>query len=483
MRLSRLLAILGAVVGAALSLAAVSVADDAPSKEIGFPREGFSLRVPDGWSIDQYAGPIVRLERGSARLDVTASPSEPDGAPTEAVPVPGAKAAFRGESKGDGTTRARLVAERPDGTWLLAAGNAPTDDAAGLIGLTALFGSLDLKPFPLPGIHADWNHGWSIVVPAGWALAPENGAPRFAAPNGEAVLAVDAWDDLPLARNHRGIQGIDQWVDFGVRSVLSERLDGKAIVEHDDPEVATIGVGEGVDARLAGFKIRTAEQKEKGENGFAFVLVTDRYRLLLLAQKEGSAASNAGYEALKTFEMDTLGASRNVKVPGGPVVAKTPEAGPAEGFETTDAPPVTFRVPKAWTKMPPKSSMRLAQWEVAGEAPGDIAVFWFHAGGGGGVSANLDRWKGQVSGGEATTQEIAVADGIRATVLDAKGSYDAGVMPGASEHVTIADARLLAAVIECPEGPLYVKAYGPRSVMDGVADDFLGWIKSFRAKS
>jgi hypothetical protein len=55
-------------------------------------------------------------------------------------------------------------------------------------------------------------------------------------------------------------------------------------------------------------------------------------------------------------------------------------------------------------------------------------------------------------------------------------------MPRSAKLTTIHAARLLAALLECPGGPLMVKAYGPRAAMDPAADDFLAWIRSFRKK-
>ena len=424
---------------------AARAGDDPEPREIGIPREGFSVKVPAGWSIDQYAGPLLRLEKSGARVDIVTAPTSADGA-----------------------------AKRPDGSWIrLEQSSPPQVPPATVQELKGIVGSLDLTPFPLSETHVDWNRGWTMRVPKTWALKPEHGHPRFVSPDGTCVLGVDAWDDLPLARNHRGIQGLDQWVDVGVRSVLEEKIGGQAIVENDPPDVAEVGVGSGIDGRLAGFRIRTAEQKQKGDNGFASVLVTDRFRLMLLTTKEGSPTSKEGFEAFRTFELDTTDASRHAK----------PEAGaPVDSFDKPDAPAVAFAAPRRWTKVTPKSPARLAQWTLPGDPPGEVAVFWFGAGGGGGAQANVERWKGQVPGGESTTQEIQVAEGIKATVLDAKGTYDAETMPGSGKRTTIPNARLLAAVIECPGGPLMVKAYGPRAAVDPAADEFVGWIRSFRKK-
>ncbi len=68
----------------------------------------------------------------------------------------------------------------------------------------------------------------------------------------------------------------------------------------------------------------------------------------------------------------------------------------AEGSTVTTA-TFRFELPATWRREQPSSGMRLAQAVVPGEAgPGELAVFHFGAGQGGGVESNFERWLGQV---------------------------------------------------------------------------------------
>lgn len=125
-------------------------------------------------------------------------------------------------------------------------------------------------------------------------------------------------------------------------------------------------------------------------------------------------------------------------------------------------------VPKEWTTRPTRGGMRKAEFALPG--PGgeaELIVYRFRGGAGGG-QANIDRWKGQVSGGEATdgTREV---NGLKVAHVDVTGRYAGQSMPGAPPQPAIDDARLLAAAIEGQGDPYYLKLIGPRATVDSWA--------------
>src|SRR5262249_45098945 len=69
------------------------------------------------------------------------------------------------------------------------------------------------------------------------------------------------------------------------------------------------------------------------------------------------------------------------------------------GHPPTGGADLAWTAPDAWPTVPPTSSMRKAQYRIpkaAGDAEdGECAVFYFGAGQGGDVKANVDRWAGQ----------------------------------------------------------------------------------------
>src|SRR5215218_7412143 len=58
---------------------------------------------------------------------------------------------------------------------------------------------------------------------------------------------------------------------------------------------------------------------------------------------------------------------------------------------------IDFDLPSGWQAETPSSGMRLAQATIPGASgPGQLAVFFFGPGGGGGVEANIQRWIDQM---------------------------------------------------------------------------------------
>jgi hypothetical protein len=481
------LPLLLAVVLGVLCRAVPCAAEEGALRTLTFPREGFSLEVPRDWEVEQYGEALVRVHRGSLALVVR--PAPPDSTATEGGAewvVPGATRAQRVPgTPGAAVCRSLAFVERPGRPALLLDATCPGDDEEGRRVLDRVVDSLDVRPLPDPKLHADWRHGWTLQVPEGWALAPDpatGGRPprvRFRAADGSAILRVDAWADVAPADAPADRRDLEAWVALGVKGALAEGDLGEAIASHDPPEVAEIGLGAGVEGRLAGMRIRTASQEKGGGNGFASVLVSDRFRVVLLAREEGSPASKAGFDALRSFEPDTVSALRSAPAPTGPP--------PTDAFDRKDGPQVVFSLPASFRKGTPKSPMRLGQWSLPGEPPPEVAAFWFGAGGGGGLEANLERWRKMVTpaaGQEpAKAETVEPAPGIRVTVLDVRGAYSADAMPGSGEKVTIPDARMIAAVIECPGGPVYVKAFGASGPMDAAAADVRAWILSFRPRT
>ncbi len=484
---------LGFAYGLTIGLPLVLAAAGAPplsageeARELTFPRDAFSVRVPAGWAVEQGAsphGPLtlkrdgVTIEFASPRRSESGVPPRPGG---EAWTVPGATRAVREEAaKDDGWSASATAWRSAEDDFLVLTAAGPKAAEKAVVEARAIFDSLDVREFDNPRVHADWNGRWTVEVPDGWTLAADAGGARLASPSKAVTLSVAAWGALPLSDEQRKTADLAGWIALAIRGALEQKVGGEPIASHEPPEIAETGIGGGIDARLAGFRFQTAAQKESGKHGFAAVLATSVHRLVLLAAEEGSEEAKTGHDAFRSFEPDTTAAARTAKptpaVPGA-------DAAPTDAFEREDAPKVVFRLPAGWKAGSPTSSMRLAQYAIPGDHPVEMVVYFFGEGGGGGVEANLARWKGQMEGGEAKTESVAVAEGIKATLLDVTGSYGSGMPGSGAAPTSIADARMLAAVIECPGGPLFMKGVGPKATMAAAAADFRAWVTSFRTK-
>lgn len=145
-----------------------------------------------------------------------------------------------------------------------------------------------------------------------------------------------------------------------------------------------------------------------------------------------------------------------------------------------------WTAPSGWKTESPQP-MRAATYSVA-PAPGDKAggecgVYFFGAGQGGSVEANLDRWKGQFrgAGGKPPTATIAkrTSRGLTITTVDTSGDYSRMGGPFAAGRA-VAGYRLLGAIVEGQGGNVFVKFTGPAKTVTANAQKFEQLIASFQ---
>lgn len=146
---------------------------------------------------------------------------------------------------------------------------------------------------------------------------------------------------------------------------------------------------------------------------------------------------------------------------------------------------IDFDLPAAWTSEPPSSSMRLAQATIPGPGgPGQIAVFFFGPGGGGGVDANIKRWIDQTEpapGAEPKPQTFQTDKGFKVTWIEVAGTIKPSTM-GTGPSTAQPGSRLLGAVVEGPGGPWFFKATGPDATIAAARDPFVAMLKGVRPK-
>ncbi len=145
---------------------------------------------------------------------------------------------------------------------------------------------------------------------------------------------------------------------------------------------------------------------------------------------------------------------------------------------------LAYVVPKDWKEVETSSSMRLAQWSYG--AKSEVVVFYFGSGQGGTVEANLDRWYGQFQqpDGGSTKDRAKVtkskAGDLAITKVDVEGTYQAPVRPGAAERHHEPGYRMIAAVIEGPSGPWFVRFLGPAKEVEAGSSSFDAFLRSVR---
>ena len=142
---------------------------------------------------------------------------------------------------------------------------------------------------------------------------------------------------------------------------------------------------------------------------------------------------------------------------------------------------LVFELPADWRAEQPSSSMRAAQAVIPGpDGEGQLTVFHFGPGGGGGVESNLQRWAGQVEQDAdipSIRDQFDNAAGLRVTWIDIQGTLLPSTM-GAGPTEPQPGSRLLGAVVEGEGGPWFFKATGPAETLAKGRDALIAMLQA-----
>jgi hypothetical protein len=158
----------------------------------------------------------------------------------------------------------------------------------------------------------------------------------------------------------------------------------------------------------------------------------------------------------------------------------------AAGGQTVSLLDYETEVPPSFQAHPVSSQMRLAEYTVQGSdsAHADVVVYYFGQGQGGSAQANIARWTSQftTADGGPVTPRISAPDGTSfpTTVAEYEGSYARGVGMGPGAAAATPDQGLVAAVVETPQGNLFLQLFGDRTAVAAVRKDFLHMVTSIR---
>jgi hypothetical protein len=125
---------------------------------------------------------------------------------------------------------------------------------------------------------------------------------------------------------------------------------------------------------------------------------------------------------------------------------------------------VHWTVPATW-KTEAQRPMRLATYTVA--TAGECGVYFFGAGQGGSVDANLDRWIGQFlqADGKPSKEAAKITKrtihGWPVTTVDVSGAYTGMGGPTKQTGPALSGYRMLGAIVEGPQGSIFFKFTGP----------------------
>ena len=150
---------------------------------------------------------------------------------------------------------------------------------------------------------------------------------------------------------------------------------------------------------------------------------------------------------------------------------------------------VQFDDPSGWRSDP--KPMRAVNYTIPAAAgdrqDGEMAVFYFGPGQGGGVEANLRRWLGQfvkadgspMSAGDAEREDQQV-NGMAVTLLDVSGTYLFKPFPMAPRATPMPGYRMLAAIVQGPDAPIFFKLTAPAKTVAAAEAEFRKIIASLK---
>jgi|SRR3954468_12474980 hypothetical protein len=145
----------------------------------------------------------------------------------------------------------------------------------------------------------------------------------------------------------------------------------------------------------------------------------------------------------------------------------------AEAPKTFKVSELTFTRPQAWEWVEVTSSMRKAQLKVPGpdkDQSAEVVFFYFGEGNGGGTKPNVDRWLGQFENQKNQKVVDSKVGKHTVTYVQVEGTYMSG-MPG-GPRTPQANSMLNGAIIESPEGNVFIKMTGPMALVKSATADF-----------
>jgi hypothetical protein len=141
---------------------------------------------------------------------------------------------------------------------------------------------------------------------------------------------------------------------------------------------------------------------------------------------------------------------------------------------------IKWTAPSGWKQDAPRP-MRVATYSIPAAKgdpePAECAVFYFGAGQGGSIDANVQRWVAQFETADGKPLGSPVAkkgkiNKLPVTRLDLEGTYLASTGPMAPTPVKRPGYKLMGAIVEAPDGPVFFKLTGPAKTVAAAKADF-----------
>lgn len=157
-------------------------------------------------------------------------------------------------------------------------------------------------------------------------------------------------------------------------------------------------------------------------------------------------------------------------------VAQPAVAGPAK---TSTSNGVSYELPSGWVALP-AAQFREVNFRVAGADNAECYMTTL-GGGGGGIDANVNRWRGQIGHAPLTSAQIAALPtttwfGASASIIDLEGDWG-----GMSGKASMKNWRLVGLIQVAGDKVRTLKMTGPRELIAAELENFQRLVASFRA--
>lgn len=152
---------------------------------------------------------------------------------------------------------------------------------------------------------------------------------------------------------------------------------------------------------------------------------------------------------------------------------------PATIVGTAPAVPYTWNAPESWQVLP-STSNRMANFKVDPEADAECFLTVL-SGTGGGVEANVNRWRAQLSLDPISPAELAEYPTLPALGQDALLVEFEGAYKGMSGEEGKEGYKLLGLILEDRGNAVFVKMTGPAAIVDREKENFVAFSQSLNA--
>lgn len=151
---------------------------------------------------------------------------------------------------------------------------------------------------------------------------------------------------------------------------------------------------------------------------------------------------------------------------------------------------LSSRAPAEWKEVENPRQFRYKEFVLPRQADdkmdAELIIFYFGEGGGGGVEANISRWKGMFEPPPGKTiddvakrEEFKVGN-VKVTYLDISGTYLFRPFPMAPRAEPRPNHRMIGVIFESPKGPYFFRLVGPEKTVTYHKKAFDEWLRNFK---